>query len=110
MTMQTLSLLSIMLSDPFAEWYGLELSRASGVKTGTLYPTLARLEEARWLASAWEEIDPALEGRPRRRLYRLTGEGADAARMAVDEAMAKINASHRQRRTRSGLRPGELPT
>jgi hypothetical protein len=44
MTVQTLSVLSLMLTDPLAEWYGLQLSQEAGVKSGTLYPTLARLE------------------------------------------------------------------
>jgi len=45
---------------------------------GTLYKALGRLEEFGLLASRWE--DPAAaEGRPRRRLYELTGEGARVA-------------------------------
>jgi PadR family transcriptional regulator len=45
---------------------------------GTLYKALGRLEEFGLLTSRWE--DPAAaEGRPRRRLYELTGEGARVA-------------------------------
>jgi PadR family transcriptional regulator, regulatory protein PadR len=45
---------------------------------GTLYKALARLEDAGLLTSRWE--DPAAaEGRPRRRLYELTGRGAEVA-------------------------------
>ncbi len=45
---------------------------------GTLYKALGRLEERGLLASHWE--DPAAaEGRPRRRLYELTAEGARIA-------------------------------
>ena len=45
---------------------------------GTLYKALGRLEERGLLASSWE--DPAAAaGRPRRRLYELTGRGAEAA-------------------------------
>ncbi len=48
---------------------------------GTLYKALGRLEERGLLASRWE--DPAAaEGRPRRRLYELTAEGALAAHEA----------------------------
>jgi PadR family transcriptional regulator PadR len=44
---------------------------------GTLYKALGRLAEAGLLEAEWEEAEIALaEGRPRRRLYRLTGEGA----------------------------------
>jgi len=45
---------------------------------GTLYKALGRLEERELLSSRWE--DPAAaEGRPRRRLYALTAEGARVA-------------------------------
>jgi PadR family transcriptional regulator, regulatory protein PadR len=48
---------------------------------GTLYKALARLEEFGLLASRWE--DPAAaEGRPRRRLYELTGQGVRVAEQA----------------------------
>jgi PadR family transcriptional regulator, regulatory protein PadR len=45
---------------------------------GTLYKALGRLEEFGLLTSRWEEAQ-ATEGRPRRRLYALTGEGARVA-------------------------------
>jgi PadR family transcriptional regulator PadR len=51
---------------------------------GTLYKALGRLEEFGLLTSRWE--DPAaVEGRPRRRLYELTGEGARVAGTALAE-------------------------
>jgi DNA-binding PadR family transcriptional regulator len=45
---------------------------------GTLYKALGRLEERGLLASHWEDPSAA-EGRPRRRLYELTAEGARVA-------------------------------
>lgn len=48
---------------------------------GTLYKALARLEEFGLLASRWEDA-AAAEGRPRRRLYELTGQGARVAEQA----------------------------
>lgn len=45
---------------------------------GTLYKALARLERDGLLESRWEEVDAAAEGRPRRRLYRVTGSAAAA--------------------------------
>jgi PadR family transcriptional regulator, regulatory protein PadR len=93
MTIQTLDVLSAMLADPYQEWYGLELANASGLKTGTIYPALARLEQAGWVSSYWEDVDPGAVGRPKRRLYRLTGEGADAARAAVDEQLQRLSAA-----------------
>ena len=47
---------------------------------GTLYKALGRLEELGLLRSRWE--DPVAEGRPRRRLYELTVEGAYVAGQA----------------------------
>jgi PadR family transcriptional regulator PadR len=48
---------------------------------GTLYKALGRLEDRGLLTSSWEDA-AAAEGRPRRRLYELTGEGARAAERA----------------------------
>ena len=49
---------------------------------GTLYKALGRLEEFGLLASRWEDAAAAAEGRPRRRLYELTGEGVRVAERA----------------------------
>ena len=48
---------------------------------GTLYKALGRLEEFGLLSSHWEDATAA-EGRPRRRLYELTGEGVRVAESA----------------------------
>jgi PadR family transcriptional regulator, regulatory protein PadR len=64
------------------EFHGFELAQqiAGGRRLtahGTLYKALGRLEDAGLLASRWEEEALATqEGRPRRRLYTVTGEGA----------------------------------
>jgi DNA-binding PadR family transcriptional regulator len=49
---------------------------------GTLYKALSRLEDFGLLTSHWEDA-AAAEGRPRRRLYALTGQGARVARQAL---------------------------
>ncbi|WP_051713032.1 PadR family transcriptional regulator [Spirillospora albida] len=49
---------------------------------GTLYKALGRLEEFGLLTSHWEDA-AAVEGRPRRRLYELTGEGVRVAAAAA---------------------------
>jgi PadR family transcriptional regulator PadR len=49
---------------------------------GTLYKALSRLEQFGLLTSRWEDA-AAAEGRPRRRLYELTGQGARVAKEAV---------------------------
>jgi PadR family transcriptional regulator, regulatory protein PadR len=55
---------------------------------GTLYKALGRLEEFGLLTSRWEDPAAAAEGRPRRRLYELTGEGARVAERARAETAA----------------------
>ena len=45
---------------------------------GTLYKALGRLEELGLLTSRWED-EATVQGRPRRRLYRLSERGAEAA-------------------------------
>jgi DNA-binding PadR family transcriptional regulator len=60
------------------QWrYGYDLSRETGLASGTLYPILARLADRGLLETRWEDDPP--EGRPRRHLYRLTAHGAARA-------------------------------
>lgn len=68
-----------LYSDPDAHHYGLDIARSSGIATGTIYPILARFEADGWVSSEWEAVDPTREGRPRRRYYRLTSLGLEAA-------------------------------
>jgi hypothetical protein len=60
-----------------------EIGAAAGLPSGTVHPILARLETVGWLTSRWEEIDPRAEGRPARRYYHLTPDGAELARAAL---------------------------
>lgn len=63
------------------EWrYGYDISRNTGLKSGTLYPILMRLAEHRLLETSWETTE---EGRPPRHLYRLTPDGLRYAREQV---------------------------
>jgi len=57
---------------------------STGLSSGTLYPILMRLDEAGWLESRWEKVDPARVGRPRRRLYRITALGRRCYVVATD--------------------------
>ena len=85
-SLQTLRVLNLMLQNVAAEHYGLELAREAGLPSGTIYPMLSRLERDGWVVSRWEEVDPSAEGRPRKRLYMLTGEGARLARQHMASA------------------------
>jgi PadR family transcriptional regulator len=91
MTVQTQLVLRALLQDPTHERYGLELSTASGLPSGTIHPILARLEKLGWLESRWEDIDPIREGRPRRRYYRLSPDGAEYARTALKDARIQLS-------------------
>jgi DNA-binding PadR family transcriptional regulator len=74
---QTVAVLQQLLcgSEPWN--YGYDLSRSTGLRSGTLYPILIRLTERGWLEAHWSE--PVGAGRPPRHLYRLTAEGRLAA-------------------------------
>jgi PadR family transcriptional regulator PadR len=83
LTQPTLKVLRFLLEKPREGRSGAEMSRATKVGSGTLYPMLARLEGAGWLTSEWEVIDPREAGRPRRRFYTLTGVGQNNTRAAL---------------------------
>src|SRR5215469_14462939 len=54
LTAQTIRVLDAFLEDP-EEWrYGYDISRNTGLKSGTLYPILMRLAEYRLLEASWE--------------------------------------------------------
>jgi DNA-binding PadR family transcriptional regulator len=88
-TRQTIRLLEALLSDPGRDWYGLELMDQAELRSGTAYPLLHRLEGEGWLASTPEDVDPHQEGRPRRRLYRLTAHGVAEATRALEPSQRK---------------------
>jgi DNA-binding PadR family transcriptional regulator len=97
-TVPVAKVLAALLSDPVADRYGLDLMKATGLPSGTLYPILVRLERAGWLEARWEDVDPASAGRPARRYYRLTADG-------VDRARGKLAALHAQTRPAAGTTP-----
>lgn len=91
MTLPTQLVLRALLEEPVHERYGLQISAAAGLPSGTIHPILARLEGLGWLESRWEETDPRREGRPRRRYYRLTRHGAEQARTALANARTRVD-------------------
>ena len=90
MTLQTQLVLRAMLDSPSGEFYGFELSKSTGLKAGTLYPMLTRLEDAEWITGSWEDVDPAEARRPARRYYRLTPRGRVEAETTLAEAVEKL--------------------
>ncbi|MGA5563037.1 PadR family transcriptional regulator [Streptomyces platensis] len=75
--------LSVFIADPEQSRYGLELMHDTGLSGGTVYPVLIKLEQAGWVTSSEEDIDPHKEGRPRRRNFTITPEGLRAARTSL---------------------------
>jgi PadR family transcriptional regulator PadR len=103
MTLPTQMVLRALLKNPTSEMYGLQICAEAQLASGTIHPILARLEQAEWLESYWEDIDPHEKKRPRRRYYRLNPEGAERARYAlarVSESKARLAARN------PALRPG----
>lgn len=69
--------------------FGFDIIDATGLTSGTVYPTLERLEAHGLLHSTWENAaDAHREGRPARRYFTLTPAGADALRAALDRYKA----------------------
>jgi PadR family transcriptional regulator len=67
--------------------YGLDLVARTGLASGTVYPTLARLRRSGLVETRWEDQRVAeREGRPRRRYYRLTADGA----RALEDGAARV--------------------
>jgi len=59
--------------------YGLDIVAVTALPSGTVYPTLGRLKRSALVRSHWEDQRSAeKEGRPRRRYYELTADGARA--------------------------------
>ena len=64
--------------------YGLDMMDATGLPSGTVYPTLTRLEGRGLVTGAWEAQSTAdREKRPRRRYYKLTAAGRTALTESV---------------------------
>jgi PadR family transcriptional regulator, regulatory protein PadR len=88
---QTRSLLAILLERPQAWRHGYDLSKETGLRSGTLYPLLMRLSEQGLLEQRWEEADRP--GLPPRHVYRLTAAGLAFAR---DQELADIAAEGKE--------------
>jgi len=83
---QTALVLAEFLSDEQQWRYGYDISRNTGLKSGTLYPILMRLAEHRMLNTSWETAET---GRPPRHMYKLTEDGLRTAREMVRESTAQ---------------------
>jgi DNA-binding PadR family transcriptional regulator len=88
-----LSVFAVLCAEP-AQWqHGYEIAKATGLKSGTLYPILVRLADRGLMEARWEDEQPA--GRPRRHLYRLTGDGLAEATTALAQTKPRRQPGHR---------------
>ena len=71
------SVLSVLLHAGGQWSHGYDLVQRAGVKSGTLYPLLIRLEAQGYLEAEWQP--PIEAGRPPRHAYRLTASGVRLA-------------------------------
>jgi DNA-binding PadR family transcriptional regulator len=84
---QTRALLAAFLESAGSWRHGYDLSKETGLKSGTLYPLLMRLSEQGLLEHRWQEAERA--GLPPRHVYRLTASGLALAR---EQELAAITA------------------
>jgi PadR family transcriptional regulator PadR len=103
MTLQTQLVLRSLLEDLTKPRYGTELCEMTGLPSGTVYPIVARMEQAGILESSWEDAETHIrEGRPRRRYYCIKPDG-------VEQVRDWLAASYKAGRTSAtifGARPG----
>ena len=85
---QTRQLINLMLQQPRTWQYGYELSKQTGLKSGTLYPLLMRLSDQGLLDSQWQE--PERLGKPPRHAYKLTPSGLALAREIATDTRSTV--------------------
>jgi PadR family transcriptional regulator, regulatory protein PadR len=83
---QTRTLLAALLDRSQTWRHGYDLSKETGLKSGTLYPLLIRLSEQGLLESRWQEAERP--GLPPRHVYKLTASGLAVAREQEFAAIA----------------------
>jgi PadR family transcriptional regulator PadR len=83
---QTVLVLDAFLEAPKDWRYGYDISRDTGLKSGTLYPILMRLADHELVETRWEVTE---SGKPPRHMYRLTAAGVQSARAHVREYAAR---------------------
>ncbi|MEV1005180.1 helix-turn-helix transcriptional regulator [Nonomuraea sp. NPDC050202] len=85
-TQPTLDVLEVLVRafDSDEQIHGWAIMKETKRSGPTVYNVLDRLEDAGWISGEWEELEPDAN-RPRRRFYRLVGEGANAARALLTE-------------------------
>jgi PadR family transcriptional regulator PadR len=86
---QTLRVLERFIEHPTAWRYGYELSRETGLKSGTLYPILMRLAKFSLLETKWVTTE---DGVPPRHTYRLSSDGMELVRATFANSRSALKA------------------
>jgi PadR family transcriptional regulator, regulatory protein PadR len=100
-TRQLRAVLEVLMQDPAAELYGLDLLDATKLRSGTLYPLLHRLVSDGWL----ERSGPVASSGAPRYFYKLTGVGARAAAEILSPSASKTSVRDRHPVPRHGVQP-----
>ena len=78
--------------------YGFDIADRTGLRTGTVYPSLRRLESLGFVRSSWESEKIARrEQRPARRYYEISRAGSEALAVALKrfENLGRLRAGTR---------------
>lgn len=82
---------AVLLAEPSARYWGYELGKQSGVRSGVLYPMLTRMLDEGWVTDGWEDPTALAEKRSPRRYYELTEKG----KAQLGEVLAKARSDAR---------------
>jgi PadR family transcriptional regulator, regulatory protein PadR len=102
-TEATLDVLEALMG-PDDDLYGYKIALEAGRKTGVVYPILDRLVEAGWVNREWES-DERDERGPRRRFYRLSPDGFEAASALLAERRGGVRPRAARKPTTKARRP-----
>ena len=87
-TLAVAQLLREFMLDPLRPRHGYDLMKSTGFPSGKLYPILIKFKAAGLMTDELEQGDPSVEGRPLRKLYRLSPGGVAFAQRALEEVAA----------------------
>lgn len=89
-TQATVQVALALMAGPYGRHWGYQLSKATGLRSGVLYPIIHRMHDDGWLKDGWE---PNLNGKPPRRYYEITEKGLVELGALVAEARTDVRFS-----------------
>ena len=79
-----LKVITPFIHDAEAQYSGYDICKKTGLRTGAVYPLLYELLAKSWLSVEWEQTSASDRSGPRRKLYKVTPEGAKNGRKLID--------------------------